>query len=118
MTSLPLFPPSSPSLSRWRGVSVSSAASSGGSTNLPTPLTPLIGREREVAAVGDLLCRDDVRLLTLTGAGGVGKTRLALSAAAAVADHFADGVTVVPLAPISDPALLAPAILKALAVRE
>ena len=57
---------------------MASTFSPAGSPNLPTPLTPLVGREREVATLYNLLCRDDVRLLTLTGPGGVGKTRLAL----------------------------------------
>src|SRR5215212_7079638 len=104
---------------RYRGrAAMTASLASNNPIQVPLPRTPLIGREQEVAAVRDLLLREDVPLVTLTGPGGVGKTRLALSAAAAVAEHFPDGVTVVPLAPVSDPALMAPAIITALAVRE
>src|SRR6184192_916329 len=74
--------------------------------NLPLQPTQLIGREQEVAAVCTLLRRPEVRLVTLTGTGGVGKTRLGLQVAADLLDDFPDGVYFVPLAPISDPNLV------------
>jgi predicted ATPase/class 3 adenylate cyclase len=74
-------------------------------TNLPVPATEFLGRDRELEAVVEQL-RDGVRLLTLTGPGGTGKTRLALQAAAEAADDFADGVWWVPLAALRDPGLV------------
>jgi len=86
--------------------------------NLPFQPTPFIGREKEVAALGQLLCREDVHLVTLTGPGGIGKTRLALQVAAELSDLFADGISFVDLAPLNDPALVIAAIAQSLGIRE
>ena len=75
-------------------------------TNLPIPSTPFLGRVRELDEVQVLVSRGDVRLVTLTGPGGTGKTRLALQAAAAAAERHPGGVFWVPLAPLRDPALV------------
>lgn len=84
---------------------------------LPVPPTPLVGREREIRETVDLLEREDVRLVTLTGPGGVGKTRLALAVATALSADVA-ALTFVSLAPVRDPALVISAIAQALGVRE
>jgi predicted ATPase/DNA-binding CsgD family transcriptional regulator len=82
------------------------------------PLTSFVGRECELADLVALLRRPGVRLVTLTGPGGVGKTRLALRATAETGDTFADGIAFVDLTPLADPALLAPTVATALGVRE
>src|SRR5262249_51903811 len=86
--------------------------------NLPVQTTTLIGREREVAEITRLLLRDDVRLLTLTGPGGVGKTRLAVEGARRLAEEEQMAVAFTELAPIADPALVPHAIAGAVGVRE
>jgi len=86
--------------------------------NLPVQSTALIGREKELAASLSLLQREKVRLLTLTGPGGTGKTRLGLQVAAELIDLFPDGVYFVNLAPISDPDLVVPTLAQTLDVKE
>ena len=81
-------------------------------------LTPLVGREGEVEAAAMFLRRSELRLLTMTGPGGVGKTRLALTVATSLQQAFADGICFVALAPVSDPDLVIPTIAQALGLKE
>ncbi len=87
-------------------------------SDLTAPLTSLIGRERELLALTRMLGQSDVRLLTLTGTGGVGKTRLALHLAEELAADFDDGAYLVSLAPVRDARLVAPAIARTLGLHE
>jgi predicted ATPase/class 3 adenylate cyclase len=86
--------------------------------SLPVQPTTLIGREHEVATLGQLLRREDVRLVTLTGPGGTGKTRLAIQTASELRDVFVDGICLVSLAPINDPMLVMPTIARAFGIRD
>ena len=87
-------------------------------SELPVSLTPLLGRERDLAALAEVLAKADVRLITLVGPPGVGKTRLAVQAAAEAAGMFAQGTTFVDLAPITDPNNFLPVLSQHLDVNE
>jgi predicted ATPase/DNA-binding SARP family transcriptional activator len=85
-------------------------------TNLPLQPTPLVGREREIREVVELLRRREARIVTLTGTGGTGKTRLAAQVAAELLDDFPDGVFFVSLAPLANPGLVLPTVARTLGV--
>jgi predicted ATPase len=86
--------------------------------NLPVQRTGFVGREKEVAVARELLLRQDVRLVTVTGPGGIGKTRLAVEVASGLLEYFSGGAHFVPLSSLSDPGLIPSAIVQALRIRE
>jgi predicted ATPase/serine/threonine protein kinase len=86
--------------------------------NLPVQRTKLVGREKEVASAKALLLRPDVRLVTITGPGGIGKTRLAVEVASGLAEDFPGGIHFIPLSALSDPGLIPSAIVQTLKMRD
>ena len=87
-------------------------------SNIPVQRTGFVGREKEIAAAKELLLRQDVRLVTITGPGGIGKTRLGVEVASGLVDRFPGGIHFVPLSPLRDPGLVASAIVQTLGIGE
>jgi len=87
-------------------------------SNLPVSRTGFVGREKEAATAKELLLRQDVRLVTVTGPGGIGKTRLAVEVASGLMERFPGGIHFVPLSPLSNPGFIASAIVQTLGIRE
>jgi predicted ATPase len=86
--------------------------------NIPVQRTVFVGREKEIAAAKEMLLSKDVRLVTITGPGGIGKTRLAVEIASGLQEHYPGGVHFVPLSPLRDPGLISSLIVQALGIRE
>ncbi|MGC1798606.1 MAG: protein kinase, partial [Candidatus Acidiferrales bacterium] len=87
-------------------------------SNIPVQRTAFVGREKEIAAAQEMLGRENVRLVTVTGPGGIGKTRLALEVARGLDEKFPGGIHFVPLSPLRDAGLLVPVIVQTLGIRE
>jgi predicted ATPase/serine/threonine protein kinase len=103
---------------RWVGAGAARQRVQTRPSNFPVPRTGFVGREREAAATKELLLRQDVRLVTVTGPGGIGKTRLAMEVASGLIEWFPGGIYFVPLSPLSDPSLIASVIVQTLGIRE
>jgi predicted ATPase/predicted Ser/Thr protein kinase len=87
-------------------------------SNIPVQRTAFVGREKEIAAAKELLLSKDIRLLTITGPGGIGKTRLGVEIAGGLLENFPGGIHFVPLSPLRDPALVASVVVQTLGIRE
>ena len=103
---------------RWVGAGATAEQVQTRPSNLPVPRTGFVGREREAAATKELLLRQDVRLVTVTGPGGIGKTRLSVEVANGLSEWFPGGIYFVPLSPLSDSSLIASVIVQTLGMRE